>query len=219
MGSKRIIEVGSEAMALIWRKDKELTDSCAGEVFDSRGEVIVAIDSGVADEAVHRIFRLLIHKKNLPALVRPLIVVQLDVGATFNVEEDKDLEVGEERFTGWIVDGGVPDLVGLRTYLARCKESSWRDKWFVGFAARQAGFEALEIPLERLCSNPPRLVYVVIRPSNEARNIPAGRYSFRVSAMSSATTSPTGFFCSVQLMPTHVAISSAAKARRTLRLR
>lgn len=219
MRNKRIIEVGPEAMALIWRKDKELTDACAGEVFDFGGEVVVAIDSGVADEAIHRICRLLIHKKNLPALVRPLIVVQLDVGATFDVEEDKDLEVGEERFAGWIIDGGVPDLVGFRIDLARCKESSWRDKWFVGFAARQAGFEALEIPPERLCLKPPRLAYVIIRPSNEAQNIPAGRYSFRVSSMSSATTSPTGFFCSVQLMSTHVAISSAAKARRTLRLR
>lgn len=206
-------------MTLIWREDKELADACAGEVFEGGGEVVVVIDSGVADEVIYCICRLLVQEENLPALVRPFIVVQLDVGATFDVEEDEDLEVSEERFAGWIIDGGVPDLVGLGTYLARCKKSAWRDKRFVGFAARQASFETLEIPLERICLKYLRLANVAIRPSNEAQNIPAGRYSFRVSAMSSATTSPTGFFCSVQLTSTHVAISSAAKARRTLRLR
>lgn len=100
MRNKRIIEVGPEAMTLIWRKDKELTDTCAGKVFDGRGEVVVTIDSRVADEAIHRICRLLIHKENFPALVRPLIIIQLNIGATFDVEEDEDLEVGEERLAG-----------------------------------------------------------------------------------------------------------------------
>lgn len=50
--NKGIIEAGTVATALVWWEDKELADARTGEVFEGRREVIVAVDSGVADEAI-----------------------------------------------------------------------------------------------------------------------------------------------------------------------
>lgn len=132
--NKGVIEAGPMAMALVWRENKELADARAREVLKGGGEVIVAIDSRVADKAILCMLGLLVQEENFPALVGPFVVVQLDVGATFDVEENKDLEVGEERFTGLIIDGGGPNLVGLGAYFVRCKESAGWGKELVASA-------------------------------------------------------------------------------------
>lgn len=58
--NKGVIEAGPVAMALIWREYKELADARAGEVFEGRREVVVAVDSGVADKAIPCMLGLLV---------------------------------------------------------------------------------------------------------------------------------------------------------------
>lgn len=60
MRDKGVIETGPVAMALVRREDKELANACAGEVFEGGREIVVAVDSGVADEAVLCTRRLLV---------------------------------------------------------------------------------------------------------------------------------------------------------------
>lgn len=58
--NKGVIEAGPVTMALVWREDKKLADARTGEVFEGGREVVVAVYSGVADEAILCVLGLLV---------------------------------------------------------------------------------------------------------------------------------------------------------------
>lgn len=113
VGYEGVVKAGAVPVALVRREDEKLGDAGAGEAFGCGGEVVVAVDGRVADEAVFGALGLLVEEEDFPALVCPLVIIKFDVGATFDVEEDENLEVGEEGSAAGVVNGGLPDFVGF----------------------------------------------------------------------------------------------------------